>query len=36
VIMQFEQGMWYEEMYCVVSLGIERIYGIMLEGIGES
>jgi len=36
VIMPFEQGMWYEEMYGVVSLGIWRIYGINLEGIGES
>jgi len=36
VIMPSEQGMWYEERYCVVSLGIWRTYGIELEGIDES
>jgi len=34
--MPTEQGMWYEERYCMVSSGIWRIYDIVLEGIGES
>jgi len=36
MVIQSEQGLCYEEMYCVVSLGVRISYGIIMEEIGKS